>query len=459
MTASMLRAHLRRRPSKIVVAATAAVLIGTLLAGIVLVLRATFFGPRTITAYFASATAIYVGDTVRVAGLKVGTITALDPDGDRTKMTLAVDRDVPVPADAKAIIVAQNLIAARYVQLTPTYQPGGGPTMADGGVIPVERTAVPVEWDDVKDQLMRLATELGPDSPTSTTATGRFIDSAANAMGGNGDKLRQTLAQLSGAARIFSDGSGNLVSVIKSLQTFVTALRDSNEQIVQFGDRLATLTSVLDENRSDLGAGITDLSTAIGDVQRFVANTGNQTAEQIARLANVTQTLVDHRDALENLLHLAPTAVSNTYSAYDADTGTLPGTFVFNNFSNPVSLFCTAVGAVENITAPETAKLCSQYLGPGLRQLNFNSLPFPINLFLTKSADPGKLIYSEPNLAPGGSGPIPGPPEEPPAMSAYPPASPPAPPGLPGLLLPGGISPPPPGQGPTLPPGEGTPTP
>ncbi len=297
MTASMLRANLRRRPSKMVVAATALVLIGTLLAGIVLILRATFFGPRTITAYFASATAIYVGDNVRVAGLKVGTITALDPDGDRTKMTLTVDRDVPVPADAKAIIVAQNLIAARYVQLTPTYQPGGGPTMADGGVIPVERTAIPVEWDDVKDQLMRLATQLGPDSPTSTTATGRFIDTAANAMGGNGDKLRETLAQLSGAARILADGSGNLVSVIKNLQVFVNALRDSNEQIVQFGDRLATLTSVLDENRSDLGAGITDLSTAIGDVKRFVANTGNQTAEQVARLANVTQTLVDHRDA------------------------------------------------------------------------------------------------------------------------------------------------------------------
>ena len=34
--------------------------------------------------------------------------------------------------------------------------------MGDGAVIPVDRTAVPVEWDEVKEQLMRLATELGP---------------------------------------------------------------------------------------------------------------------------------------------------------------------------------------------------------------------------------------------------------------------------------------------------------
>ena len=45
-------------------------------------------------------------------------------------MTLKVDRDVPVPADAKAVIVAQNLVAARYVQLTPAYRSGDGPTMA-----------------------------------------------------------------------------------------------------------------------------------------------------------------------------------------------------------------------------------------------------------------------------------------------------------------------------------------
>ena len=68
-------------------------------------------------------------------------------------------------------------------------------------MIPLDRTAIPVEWDEVKEQLMRLATELGPDKGMSTGSVGRFIDSAANALDGNGAKLRQTLAQLSGVGQ------------------------------------------------------------------------------------------------------------------------------------------------------------------------------------------------------------------------------------------------------------------
>src|SRR6185437_14747225 len=146
--------------------------------------RREFFGPTMITAYFSSATAIYPGDEVRVAGVKVGSIKSIEPQGTQAKMVLAVDHGVPIPADAKAVIMAQNLVAARYVQLTPAYEAKGpgGPRMPDGAVIGADRTAVPVEWDQVKTQLMRLATELGPANGASTTALGHFIDSAANAM-------------------------------------------------------------------------------------------------------------------------------------------------------------------------------------------------------------------------------------------------------------------------------------
>ena len=83
-----------------------------------------------------------------------------------------------------------------------------------------------------------------PDQATrSTTSVGRFIDTAANALDGNGEKLRDAIAQLSGVGRVLADGSGNIVDIIKNLQTFVTALRDSNTQIVQFQDRLASLSA------------------------------------------------------------------------------------------------------------------------------------------------------------------------------------------------------------------------
>ena len=402
------------------IAVVAAALVLVAVAGVGFVVRQTFFGPKTITAYFTSATAIYPGDDVRISGVRVGKIAAIDSTGTQVRLTLDVDRGVRVPADAKAVIVAANLISARYVQLAPAYKKGAA-ELADGAVIGVERTAVPVEWDEVKSQLTRLAAELGPKPGGADpgTSVSRFIESAAGALDGNGEKLRQTLAQLSGVGRIVADGSGDIVGTIESLQNFVSVLRESNTQIVQFQNRLATLSDVLDGSRSDLDEALTKLSGAIDDVKRFVAGSRNQTSEQVQRLANVTQTLVDHREDLENLLLNAPNAFANAYNIYNPDSGSFIGAFVLQNFANPVQLLCAGIGSVENATAPETAKLCEQYLGPALRLLNFNYLPIPVNPLLMPSASPDRIVYSPPSLAPGGTGPTPGPPEVPPAISAY----------------------------------------
>jgi virulence factor Mce-like protein len=377
--------------------------------------------PTTVTAIFTSATAIYPGDQVRVAGVKVGTISKITPQGTKAAMTLAVDRGIQIPADAKAVIVAPNLVGARYVQLAPPYGADGDtgrPTMRDGAVIDTDRTAVPVEWDEIKTQLTRLATDLGPTSSVSGSSVGRLIDSAATALDGNGDKLRETIKQLSELSRVLADGSGNIVDVIKNLQTFVTVLRDSNAQIVSFQDRLASVSSVLDGSRSDLDAALTNLSSAVVDVKRFVAGSRNQTAESVGRLADVVRNLSDHQMDLKNLLHINPNAIGNTYNIYNPDIQSMVGAFALSNFSNPLQVVCAAIGAIENATSSETGKLCSQYVGPALRLLNFNYLPFPFNAYLAKSPSPWNLIYSEPKLAPGGGG-SPDIPELPPSISAF----------------------------------------
>jgi phospholipid/cholesterol/gamma-HCH transport system substrate-binding protein len=434
-------------------AGLAVVLAGLVVVGTAIAIRNTLFRPTTITAYFPTATAIYPGDDVRVSGMKVGTIAAIQPQGTRAKIVMHVDHGVSIPADAKAVIVAQNLVAARYVQLTPPYR-SSGPTMRDGAVIPIERTAVPVEWDQVKTQLMRLATELGPNSKVSTPSVSRFIDSAADALGGdNGEKLRQTLSQLSAVTRVFANGSGNLVDIIKNLQTFVSALRDSNTQIVQFDNRLATLTSVLDDNKSDLDAALTNLSGAVGEVQRFIAGSRDATAEQLQRLADVTQILVDNKMALKNALHTAPNGLANFYNSYDPDVGNIRGGVGFQNFTNPTFALCSQLGALENATSVESGKLCGLYLTPALKifnplfYFNFNYFPIPLNPLLAPAFDPKNIIYTEDRLKPGGEGPKPGPPELPPAVSAYTglPGDPVGPPGsVPMARIPGAAMPEPP---------------
>ena len=223
---------------------------------------------------------------------------------------------------------------------------------------------------------MRLATDLGPNSKVSTPSVARFIDSAADALGGNGDKLRQTLAQLSGVGRILANGSGNIVDIIKNLQTFVTALRDSNEQIVQFNNRLATLSSVLNDSRSDLDAALTNLSTAVGEVQRFIAGSRDQTSEQIQRLADLTQILVDNNMALENVLHVTPNALANGYNIYNPDTGAIKRRrSPVPNFTNPVNAHLRADRGHREHHRDRNRASCAPVSGPALRVLN------PLSLF------------------------------------------------------------------------------
>jgi len=97
----------RHRASLTRVALIVLIVLG--LAGAGVLVRQTVFGPTTITADFTSATAIYPGDEVRVAGVKVGKITSIDPAGDHATLTLAIDHGVAIPADAKAIIGSDGI--------------------------------------------------------------------------------------------------------------------------------------------------------------------------------------------------------------------------------------------------------------------------------------------------------------------------------------------------------------
>ena len=238
-------------------------------------------------------------------------------------------------------------------------------------------------------------------------------------MDGNGQKLRDTLAQLSGVGRILADGSGDIVSIIKNLQVFVTALKGSSTQIVQFQNRLATLTSVLDDSRSDLDGALNNLSVAIVEVKRFVAGSRAATSEQIQRLANITQILVDSKTSLENVLHIAPNAFANGYNIYRPDTGDYAGAFALPNFSNPIHFVCGAIGALENIDRagdgeavravprPRTATAERQRA----HSVRGQSVPDAIGR-------PATVVVTDPALAPNGGGTV-RPPEPLPAVSAF----------------------------------------
>ncbi|MFD4182857.1 MCE family protein [Rhodococcus sp. NPDC058514] len=379
------------------------------LAGVGLVLAATMvaagylavqhFRHYRVTAYFTSVTGLYVGDDVRVVGVDVGRVIGIDPDGDRMRVRLQLDRSVPVAADAKAVIVAQSLVSARFVQLTPAVTEDGAPALVDGAEIGLDRTAVPVEWDRVKQELGRAAEALGPKGDDRGPAA-NLLDGAGTALQGNGAALGESVVELSRAMSTLSGSGGDLFGTIRGLQTFTTALAASNEQIVQFQGRLATVTGVLADSRTQLAPALAELDIAIADVQRFVAQNRTGLTEQVKKLGDVSQVLVDKRDGLEKILHIGPTALSNYYNVYRPAQGAMVGVPAFQNMGNPIDLICGGIAGLANETSARGAELCAQYLGPLLNTVKANYPDLSINPTRALGATPDQLVYSEPQLEP-----------------------------------------------------------
>lgn len=325
---------------------------------------------KTITAEFASTKGVYPGDSVRMLGVDIGAITDIKAEDGKSKVTMEIDADQPVPADADAVLVAQSLVAERFIQLTPAYD--GGEQIHDGAVIPTDKTAIPVEWDEIKNELMSLSTALGPtdDNPDGTLSD--FVDASDEMFDGNGQRARRTLEELSSTMETLSQGRTDLFSTVQNLQLFVSALSNSEDQIVAFSGRLASVTDVLNESTGDLDNALIDLDVALQDVDRFLGNNSDKITRGVDKLGQATNVLRDRREEVENLLHVGPTAMANFYNIYHPYQGTLNGVLAPQWLSNPMQFVCGAIQAVANNTAQGDAQLCQSYLAPMLNQMAMN---------------------------------------------------------------------------------------
>lgn len=348
---------------------------------------------KTITAFFPTTQGVYKDDTVRVLGVRVGTISDITTEDGMSRVTMKVDENVAVPEDANALLVAQSLVAERFIQLTPAYT--GGAEMPDDGVIPIERTAVPVEWDGVKEQLMKLSTALSPEKGEKTGPLGDFVDSADSMFEGNGAEIRDALSEVSRTMSLMSDGRENLFTTLKNLQLFVTALSQSEEQIVSFGGKLASVSEVLSGQTEQIDAALRDLDLAIMDINRFLENNGDRLSVGVDKLGQATEVVRDRRADLEGLLHVAPTAMSNFYNIYRPYQGTLHGILAMNQMANPANFLCGAIAGLDNNTAESDAALCAQYMAPLFNSLTSNYPYGQVTPPITPTAEPDQIIQAQ----------------------------------------------------------------
>lgn len=363
-------------------------------------------GGHTITGYFSSAVGIYPGDEVKVAGVTVGKIDAIEPRVQDVKITMTVHRGIELPADARAVIVAPNIVSARFVQLAPAYT--GGPRLADGASIGQDRTGVPVEWDEVKTELANLSEQLAPAPGKQQGTLSAFVNQAADTLAGNGDSFRSALRELSRTAGRLGDSRTDLFGTIKNLRVLVDALAASNEQIVQFSHHVASVSSVLADSSTDLDHTLGTLNQALIDVKGFLHENNDVLINQVNKLADFTKILSDQHDDLEQVLHITPNGLANFYNIYNPAQGTASGLLSLPDFGNPVQFICA--GTFDTGTTPDNfkrAEICKERMGPVMRRWTMNFPPLLFHPVNSITAYKGQVIYDTPATQAKAQTPIP----------------------------------------------------
>jgi phospholipid/cholesterol/gamma-HCH transport system substrate-binding protein len=384
---------------RIVRLGTAAILVVVLIIGVFVALGSTSQARHVhVVGYFANSNGIFAGDEVRIMGVPVGKIDRIEPQPTRVKITFWYDSKYGVPANAKAVILSPSLVSVRAIQLTPAYN--GGPRMQDGAVIAEDRTAVPIEWDDFRQQLQKLTQTLQPTQPGGVSTLGAFVNTAADNLRGQGANIRDTLIKLSAAFSALGDHSSDLFSTVKNVSLLVSALQSITDLMRSLNTNLAATTALLSNGPNEVGAAVAGINDVVGDVHKFIADNRETLGTTSDKLAAVSTALNESLDDLKQTLHIAPTTFSNFVNIYQPSQGALTGALAINNFANPIAFICSAIQAASRMGAAQSAKLCVQYLAPIVKNRQFNFPPLGENLFVGQSARPNELTYSEDWLRP-----------------------------------------------------------
>jgi phospholipid/cholesterol/gamma-HCH transport system substrate-binding protein len=138
------------------------------------------------TVPFREATQLAVESDVRISGVPVGKVKAVDlADNGYADATIEMDSAyAPVPEDTKAILRQKTLLGETYVELTPGDR--DGPTLPEGGTLPAGQVSPTVQLDEIFRTF----------NPRTRAAFEAWMQGQAASLRGRGQDLSVAIASL-----------------------------------------------------------------------------------------------------------------------------------------------------------------------------------------------------------------------------------------------------------------------
>ena len=283
-----------RERNKTVIGAVGIVTVVALVAGAFSIDR--ILGGDEYNAEFAEAAGLRAEDEVRIAGVKVGKVLAVELDGDRVNVRFRAKAD-ELGQNTRADIRIKTVLGRKFVMLTPE----GDGELEPGGTIPLARTSSPYEITDAFRDLSTTVDEIDDDqlAQSFTVLADTFRETP--------DEVRASLEGLSRLSRTISSRDAQLKELLRRSRGVTQVLAERDEDLTAF---LADSSLVLREleRRREAISRLLDTTTELSEqLIALVRENRADLAPALARLRDVTEMLQRNQDNLDaSLQRLAP---------------------------------------------------------------------------------------------------------------------------------------------------------
>ncbi|MEU7219682.1 MCE family protein [Nocardia iowensis] len=262
---------------------------------ILVTLRRDVAGPTsTYTAVFTDVSGLKSGSDVRMAGVRVGRVDAIDLDGTLARVRFRVQRDQPVYGDTKATVVYQNMVGQRYLGLSPA-DFGRPERLPDNGEIPLEHTEPSFDVTALLNGFEPLFTLLDPGN------RGNLSTALITALQGDTAALATLITETSRLAQTLAGPDELLGRIITNLNDVTQTLAAQGTALETTLIQVRAVVTGLDERRDELLSSVGSISTVVGRLSAILTEVSPDLNAMLAREPGFLATLMADPDAIATL--------------------------------------------------------------------------------------------------------------------------------------------------------------
>jgi phospholipid/cholesterol/gamma-HCH transport system substrate-binding protein len=266
-------------------------------------------GTYPLRAVFTNGQGLFPGAAVRLLGVQVGSVTDVEYSHGAVDVTMQIDGNQQLPAGVHAALISPLLLGQPDIELAPGYT--GGPTLAEGAVIPVGRTAVPVSTDELLRQLQRV---LGSIKPSSLH---NLVGNLATDLSGQGSQLRQLISSASGTLQLLAQKGNDLGRLNGSLAQLTGTLRANENQLLDLVQQYEVVSGVIASHQQALGSSIDLLSKVSAQLAGLLSPNMRPLEQDVAVITTAGRTLDRNLSNLDAIMSSSRALFAGAHRAYE----------------------------------------------------------------------------------------------------------------------------------------------